>query len=341
MHQYILEPYTTPSSRYHCPQCNDRNRTFVRYINIETGEHLADHVGRCGRENNCGYHYKPGRYFENEGGGWRRECSVWNGGNSKRIFKPKPKRVIQPPPPTAPQPEFYHINPEIVNATFTKYDQNNFVQYLIAQLGLDIADQLVGRYRIGTARHWPGATVFWQIDTEGKVRTGKVMLYDKQTGKRVKKPFNHITWAHSLLMRNAECQMRNENNKETSAIGIPTSDFKTKQCLFGEHLLKEHPGKPVAIVESEKTAIIASAHNQSFVWLASGSISNLNAGICKPLKGRRVTLYPDLGAYDKWQAKALQLQQQIKGTQFTVSNLLERAATDDDRKNGMDICDFL
>lgn len=31
-----------------------------------------------------------------------------------------------------------------------------------------------------------------------------------------------------------------------------------KQCLFGEHLLLQYPTKPVAIVESEKSALIAS-----------------------------------------------------------------------------------
>jgi hypothetical protein len=136
--------------------------------------------------------------------------------------------------------------------------------------------------------------------------------------------------------------MRNDlNNKETSAIGIPTSDFKLNQCLFGEHLLKQYPHKPVAIVESEKTAIIASAHDDSCVWLASGSISNLNARICKPLKGRRVKLYPDLGAYDKWKAKARKLERQIKGLRFAISDELERRATNEDRKKGMDISDFL
>jgi hypothetical protein len=338
--KYQLEPYTTPSSRYHCPQCNDRGKTFVRYIDTETGEHLADHVGRCGRENNCGYHYKPGQYFEAEGG-WRRAQGV----TGHRVFKAQKKT------PTAPrhaqtQPQTY-IHPEIVDATLVKYERNNFVQYLLGAFDFDVVYQLICRYRIGTARHWKGATIFWQIDTEGFVRTGKVMLYDTATGKRVKKPFSHITWVHSLLMRNAEGQvrndltMRNEEDKKTSAIGIPTSEFKLKQCLFGEHLLKQYPDKEVAIVESEKTAIIASAYNDSFVWLAAGSINNLNTEICKPLQGRTVILYPDLGAYEKWKAKARHLQAHLKGSVFTVSRLLENIANTDQRQQGYDLGDLL
>jgi uncharacterized protein DUF6371 len=222
---------------------------------------------------------------------------------------------------------FQCINPDIVNLSFKWYQRNNLVQYLINRFGPDKADELVGRYRIGTSRHWPGATVFWQLDTLGQVRTGKVMLYDRETGKRVKKPFNHITWAHALL--------------DKHKFEIEHSKFEIRQCLFGEHLLKEFPGKPVAIVESEKTAIIASAHNSSFIWLAAGSISNLSPKMCAVLKGRNVTLYPDLGAYDKWQDKAALLRIKIPRTVFNVSDILERNASDADRRQGLDISDFL
>ena len=334
---FTLQPYSTPSSRYRCPACNHRGRTFVRYIDTETRQHLADHVGRCGRENNCGYHYKPSQYFERERSIVHRPWSMANAG--KRIFrqKNKPKANHRPSTIGYGLKDFLCIHPDIVNASFKQYDRNNLVQYLIQQFGFDKADELVGRYRIGTAKHWPGSTVFWQIDTLGQARTGKVMLYNTQTGKRVKTPFSHITWAHALLR--AKLEDRGQKSESDSDVRHQTSDIK--QCLFGEHLLKEFPGKQVAIVESEKTAIIASAYNDSFVWLACGSISNLNAAICKALNGRRVTLYPDLGAYDKWKAKARQLEAAMRKSRFMVSNILEQHANDEDRKDGLDLGDFL
>lgn len=41
--------------------------------------------------------------------------------------------------------------------------------------------QQMMRYRIGTSNHWPNATIFWQIDQQQKVHTGKIMLYDYHT----------------------------------------------------------------------------------------------------------------------------------------------------------------
>jgi hypothetical protein len=233
--------------------------------------------------------------------------------------KPKPKSRKK-------EPEMdWYISPDHVNDSFCNYHNNNFVTYLINRFGLDVANKLVGMYRIGTSSHWHGATIFWQLDTHGYVRTGKIMLYDKQTGKRVKQPFNHITWAHTQILK----EMEN------------APDFQLRQCLFGEHLLITSPYKPVAIVESEKTAIIASALMPAFIWLASGSLEGLNIEKCKVFQSRRVVLFPDVNAFQKWKKKAMELRRAMPGTTIVVSDELERMATDHDRKKGSDLGDAL
>lgn len=217
------------------------------------------------------------------------------------------------------------------------------MQYLIGKFGLAIADTLVGNYRIGTSDHWHGATIFWQLDTTGHVRSGKIMLYNKATGKRVKQPFNHITWAHVLIVGKTESQ-KNRKQKLSDLCGLPdfrTQEFNLKQCLFGEHLLITSPYKPVAIVESEKTAIIASALMPAFIWLACGSLDGLSLNKCRVLQGRQVMLFPDVNAYNRWKIKALELQRAMPGTKFTVSTELERLATADDKKQGVDLGDVL
>lgn len=116
-------------------------------------------------------------------------------------------------------------------------------------------------------------------------------------------------------------------------------DFNLQQCFFGEHLLKIYPDKQVAIVESEKSAIIASCIMPELVWLAAGSLNGLSVEKCQILKGRDIMLYPDLGAFDKWSIKATEIQKQYN-REITASTLLEVEANESDRTNGLDIADF-
>jgi hypothetical protein len=156
--------------------------------------------------------------------------------------------------------------------------------------------------------------------------TGKIILYDAESGKRIKLPFNHITWIHILEKDELEDPYGRRNI------------FRLEQCLFGEHLLKEYPNMPIALVESEKTAIIASVYYPEYIWLATGGLSNLSLKLCEVLKGRNVTLFPDLNAYDKWKEKIKTFSYLA---QFTISDLLEKIATEEERLNGLDLADYL
>ena len=293
-HRFILEPYRNMSSRYDCPECG--KKTFARYIDTTTSQHLDGRVGRCNRESKCGYHYTPKQYFQDNN---------WE---------------ASPPPPQA-RPKAAPLKPSFIDfdtfrASLAGHRQNNFVRFLVGLFGADIARQLVERYYIGTSKYWDGACVFWQIDTKGRVHAGKIMLYNPTTGKRVKEPYDKITWVHKALK-------------------LP--NFGLKQCFLGEHLLRDNT-KPVALVESEKTAVIASVYFPGMIWLATGSLNNLNATRCVPLAGRKVVLFPDLKGFDKWQARV----KSFEGlASFRVSNLLEQAATETERQAGLDLADYL
>lgn len=154
----------------------------------------------------------------------------------------------------------------------------------------------------------------------GKVRTGKIMKYDAKTGHRIKEPHNMVTWVHSE---------------------IKNTDFTLRQCFFGEHILTDtSKNKVVAIVESEKTAIIATHFISDFVWLATGGMNGcFNKEAVDVLRGREVILVPDLGATDKWKAKMPMLQYVCKSV--VISNILEDNATEEQKAKGLDIADFL
>lgn len=301
-HRYILEPYKGMKTRHLCPSCKQTDKTFSRYIDTKTGEYLHPSVGRCNRESNCGYNYTPKQYFQD---------------NNISIETTQPQK--NKPRPVTPQPKSVSFIPvEVFKASLNPiaFETNHFVQFLIDLFGVEVASQLVSCYFIATSKHWNGATVFWQIDTEGKVRTGKIMLYNPTTGKRVKNLELPVYWAHKALKQ---------------------PEFELRQCLFGEHLLIDKT-KPIAIVESEKTAVIASVYLPQFIWVAVGSLTNLNAEKCSILKGRSVTLFPDLNGFEKWSNKAKELSHLAT---FIVSDLLERKATEAEMKQGFDLADYL
>ena len=83
---------------------------------------------------------------------------------------------------------------------------------------------------------------------------------------------------------------------------------------------------------------VASVYLPEFIWVSVGSLTNLNVEKCSILKGRTVTLFPDLNGFEKWSSKAKELSHLAI---FTVSDLLERKATEAEKKQGLDLADYL
>jgi hypothetical protein len=295
MHKYILQPYAGRNSRYKCPKCG-KDHEFTRYIDAETGEILADNVGRCNRIDKCGYHYTPKQYFADNGSNLENTYS-----NSKQE-------------PVIKTTELSLIPDGVFKQSLKGYEDNTLIKFLQSIFDTDTVNQLINKYKIGTSkRYGGGTTVFWQIDNEDRVRAGKLIKY-AENGHRIHGKNN---WVHSVLN---------------------IDDFTLKQCLYGQHLLKEYPDAIVAIVESEKTAIISSAFIPEMVWLATGGVENLNKEKVKILSGRNVILFPDASKngriYNKWRQKADEFG-------FNISDLLEKEATPEQKADGVDIADFL
>jgi hypothetical protein len=125
--------------------------------------------------------------------------------------------------------------------------------------------------------------IWWQIDRDGVTRTGKVMKY-LANGHRDKSDTFPVTWAHKY-----------------SKLKHLFKGEELKQCLFGEHLLTKYPDKPVALVESEKTAVVLSRIYPENLWLATGGSQGIKSDErLTPLRGRKVLLIPDNGQYWNW-----------------------------------------
>ena len=273
----------------------------------------------CGKSNKDGKFvpyvgYEEKGYCHSCGGTFLPELPAYSQSDpiSSKRSKFKPGGFIQKKQPDSPS-----FTPKgILVESLVDYAQNHFVSFLNSRFGKETTEELINLYLIGTSNCWKGSTVFWQIDIEGKIRGGKITLYNPKNGKRVQKPFNHFNWMHSFL-------------------SLP--GYKLEQCFFGEHLLKKN-SKPVAIVESEKSAIIGSFYLPEFIWLASGGLEHLKQQKCNVLLGRHVVLFPDLAGYNKWQ----QLATELTGfASIKVFDLLEKGATEEERNQKLDIADYL
>lgn len=178
-------------------------------------------------------------------------------------------------------------------------------------------------YNVGTNTRMNDAAVFWQVDVNGCVRTGKIMRYGND-GHRIKEDgLVNFMWAHRMK----------------SMVDNP-DDFNLVQCFFGEHLLSVYPDSKVMIVESEKSAIIASHYYPQYLWLASGGCCGcLNQTASQVLKGREVWLVPDLDAEDRWRDKLTMLRT-ITPT-IGIVTAISDMATPEQRAAKLDIADFL
>jgi len=285
------------SKKFVCPNCGKRR--FVRYLNQITNEYLEETYGRCDRETSCGYHNNPKQ----------NECiSIVN--IEKINLTPD------------------YIDPLLVKQSLKKYSNNNFIKFLHKNFTIEQVENCISKYNIGTSKHWDGATIFWQINQNQKVHTGKIILFDENTGKRVKNPFPHINWVHKKI------------NKDK---------FNLKQCLFGLHINKigvatslqtpiaiplQYYCNTIAIVESEKTAIIMSLFIPEYLWMATGSKQNLKLQLLEPIKNENIVVYPDKGEFNDWNTKVIELQKQ--GFKIKCSSVVENS----DFETGTDLADI-
>lgn len=309
-----LEKYKGSRSRHTCPACGS-HRSFARYRD-EQGDYIDESVGRCNRESKCGYHKKPKEFFaENQ---------------QLSNFKPKAKSRANygfvAPNKTAriaddESQRFDYIPNDAFLPTLSGYERNYFVQFLLDLFPDDATEveKAVKDYFVGTFRHPRGDyTSFPSIDRGRRVCRAKLIRFDRATGKRCKGDFDTSSLPAMLKLK---------------------EDFHYKQIFFGEHLLALDKQKPVAVVEAEKTAIIASICFPEFVWLGANSKAWLNAERLEQIGSRQIILYPDADGFDLWTEKANEAR--LRGLTVKVSNLIENHATDEQKAAGYDLVDYL
>lgn len=184
------------------------------------------------------------------------------------------------------------------------------------------------RYRLGASKE--GGVIFWEIDDQERVHTGKIMYYQPDCHRDKD---HNPTWVHSLMQSQ-----------------LPAG-YDLQHCLFGLHLLSNTnltngTNKKVAIVESEKTAVIMSEMIPEFVWLSCGGLQMFKPELLAPLVNHKVVIFPDTDetgeAYNTWLTVLQQAQRQYNFKYpLRISPLLELHATPDQKVRKIDLIDFL
>lgn len=267
----------TGSKKDFCPSCN--KKTYVPYIETETGNEID--AGRCDREIECAYFKKPE--------------------SNEPIFTPKHEAI---------EVKTDYIHPPILEKHFLLPNENNFLQFLRSKYPIEKVKEVESLYFLSD---YGRSVIFWQIDQLERIRSGKIMEYNPESGKRVK----------------------DENGK--SAINwMHKKPFNLKQCLFGLHLSKEYPDKVIGIVESEKTAVIMQINEPRLIWMACGSLNGFKMEYLAPLRLRKIIGFPDKGCFEIWNQTAEKLNE--IGFSITINEVLENNPV---AKIGDDIADLI
>ena len=328
--------YEKGSKKHRCPQCHKKR--FVRFIDTRTGNPLPDQYGKCDRATNCAYSLNP--YKD----GYSEMKKLKEQGEYKGNWKTQPTLKK---PKAAPKAKTVFIPIEVLNRTRAGYEQNNFIQNLLANVqfpfGVQDVEKAISLYNLGTIQNGyrKGAITFPFIDIDKNVRAIQVKNFDTN---------NNTTgtgFLHSIIEKH---HTRNKTPQPDWMQSYKDNEIKVS-CLFGEHLLAKYPNNSIALVEAPKTAIYGTLYFGSpeqplnMLWLAVYNLSSLNLEKCKALKGRNVFLFPDLSkdgkAFDLWSSKARKIESQLQGASFAVSDLLEQFASEDDRTDGKDLADYL
>jgi hypothetical protein len=262
-YRYRLETYNPETGKHTCPNPNCQHKTFVYYVDTyQDNRPVYPTVGRCERINECGYSLTPWDFFKD------------NSIDKEDLLTPSGFNFPVTQPET--QKKFNIIKPDHLKASMINR-ANTFTKFLLRYLdkNYETLDKLLQLYCLGS---YGDGVIYWQVDQNQKIRTGKIMYYDSQ-GHRFK---DVIKWYHSKF-----------------------KSYQLKQCLYGLHLLTPDT-RIVYIVESEKTAILLKHYyvdRPEIVVMSTGGIYNLTPDKFKVFKNFNVQIIclPDIKAEAIWQ----------------------------------------
>ena len=216
--------------------------------------------------------------------------------------------------------KFNFTMPSMPMVEACRADDFEFFQPFIDS-GMLTADQMhraAERYYLGKTRS--GKTMFWMIDD-------MMQPLDARIGD---------TWVSQLLKQRE-----------------PLLEYwPVKHCLFGLHLasgVRGYDGAgerdyPVAIVESEESAVILSELFPESIWMAYSTTAHLVPELMAPLQGRHVTIYPRTDPTMSTYVFFLEYAEHVRkhyDINLRIDSTLEHNATAEQKEQCIDILEFI
>lgn len=345
------------SKKFLCPNCN--KKTFVLYIDTESGNYLTTDFGKCDREQNCNYHKAPPKGKKAYLIEFLRLNVI-----SARAFKLTdlngiisiiPKSQILEQSKTDCWISEWFLKTSTINylSTESKYfntDEISFINEVKTILppqtftpsfhNLELLDKMyfenpqIDNLTEFLKSKFSKDEVFNAM--QNYFITGTNHFWNNATVFWQINNKEQVQGAKLMLYDRFTGKRIKEPYNHINWLHRATKepDFILCQCLFGLHRINENYQKTIAICESEKTAIIMSIFIPDYIWIATGSKQNLKFDLLKPIKKRNIVLFPDKGEYFNWLNKATELN--AIGFKIAVSELIEQT----DFENGFDLADY-
>ena len=265
----------------------------------------------------------------------KKRCFSWNRtkevgycyhcGSSFVEFKEREQLNTSTPKPlnNSTSQQINYINPKYLTLSIGL--ASNFGTFLKSIFDEEELKQILEDYQLGMTKD--NSVIYWYIDKENRIRSGKIMQYDPLNSKRVKseklKVKSGVSWVHSQLKKQ----------------GMISEDWKFTRCLFGEHLLTKYPDRNVFLVEGEKTAIICSIYFSDSIWLATGGSEMLSENVCHSLRGRKVLVIADSDKIVEWEGKIKDINQNLN-LNLKPYDKFSNMLTNEQKEKGWDLADY-
>ena len=236
--------------------------------------------------------------------------------------------------------KFNFTMPSMPMVEACRADDFEFFQSFI-QSGMLTAEQMnraAERYYLGKTRS--GKTMFWMIDD--MMQPLDARIGDTWVSQLLKKreplleywPVKHCLFGEHLLNVVGDLQ--------SPTIG--SGGFEIPQLDAGGLQIHQNNDYPVAIVESEESAVILSELFPESIWMAYSTTAHLVPELMAPLQGRHVTIYPRTDPTMSTYVFFLEYTEIVRkhyDISLRIDSTLEHNATAEQKEQCIDILEFI